>query len=478
MLFKLLSFLIGMVKCHLDAIREVINMKTIIAGGGKVGTELTKKLSREGHEITLIDLDAEVLENIMEHYDVISVLGNAASLDTLEEANVKDAELLIAATDRDEENMLACLTGHAVNPNLHTIARIRNPEYKSQAIRLRDIFGLNLVINPEKDAAVEISRLLRFPGFLNIETFAKGSAEIVSLKITEDSPINNVALKDLPQKIQTQVLVCAVKRDGNCILPDGLFKLKENDVIYVTASSENLSTLLRNVGIVTKKTKHVLIAGGSRISYYLALELEQSGMHVSIIEQDPVKCEQLASDLPNVTIIEGDASSQDFLDREGIDNYDALVSLTGLDELNIVMSLYAKTRNVPMVITKLSHAENNRILDSLQVGSVISPKELSCNGILRYVRAMQNKEGAALSVHLIGEGQIEAIEFRISENDRYIDTPLKDIPTKKDVLIVSVTSKDKTEIATGNTKYRPGDTVVIVTTADNSVRDFNEIFEV
>ncbi len=452
-------------------------MRIIIAGGGKVGAELTRKLSREGHEITLIDYDAEVLENIMEHYDIISIQGNAASLDTLEEANIKEAELLIAATDRDEENMLACMTGHAVNPNLHTIARIRNPEYRSQAIRLRDMFGLNLVINPEQDAAIEISRLLRYPGFLNIETFAKGNAEIVSFKIAADSSLNGIALKELPKKVDCQVLVCAVKRDGKCIMPDGEFKLKENDVIYVTASSDNLSLLLKNLGIITRKTKHVLIAGGSRISYYLALELEKTGIEVSIIEQNPEKCEELASLLPNATIIEGDASSQDFLDSEGIEKYDALVTLTGLDELNIVMALYAHARKVPMVITKLSHAENNRILDALPVGSVISPKELSCNSIVRYVRAMQNKEGAALSVHLIGDGQIEAIEFKVSENDRYLNTPLKEINTKPNVLIVSVTSRGKTEIATGNTKFKAGDIVVIVTSAETPIRDFNEIFE-
>ena len=452
-------------------------MRIIIAGGGKVGAELTRKLSREGHEITLIDYDAEVLENIMEHYDIISIQGNAASLDTLEEANIKEAELLIAATDRDEENMLACMTGHAVNPNLHTIARIRNPEYRSQAIRLRDMFGLNLVINPEQDAAIEISRLLRYPGFLNIETFAKGNAEIVSFKIAVDSSLNGIALKELPKKVDCQVLVCAVKRDGKCIMPDGEFKLKENDVIYVTASSDNLSLLLKNLGIITRKTKHVLIAGGSRISYYLALELEKTGIEVSIIEQNPEKCEELASLLPNAIIIEGDASSQDFLDSEGIEKYDALVTLTGLDELNIVMALYAHARKVPMVITKLSHAENNRILDALPVGSVISPKELSCNSIVRYVRAMQNKEGAALSVHLIGDGQIEAIEFKVSENDRYLNTPLKEINTKPNVLIVSVTSRGKTEIATGNTKFKAGDIVVIVTSAETPIRDFNEIFE-
>lgn len=452
-------------------------MKIIIAGGGKVGFELTRKLSREGHEITLIDQDADVLERVMEDYDVISIQGNAASLDSLTEAGIAEAELLIAATDRDEVNLLSCLTGHGINPQLHTIGRIRDPEYRDQAIRMRDLFGLNLIINPEQDAAVEIGRLLKFPGFLNIETFAKGNAEIVSFKITKENPLNGVRLNELHKKVDCQVLVCAVKRSGQCIMPSGTFKLEENDVIYVTASSDNLAQLLKNLGIITRKVKNVLIAGGGRISYYLALELEHSGMHVSIIEQDKQQCEELATLLPNTTIIEGDASSQDFLDREGVEKFDALVTLTGLDELNIVMSLYGHARNVPIIVTKLSHAENNRILDTLPIGSVISPKELSTNTIVRYVRAMQNKEGAALTIHMIAEGQGEAIEFMIGENEKYKETPLKDIPTKENVLIVSITRNGVTEIATGNSQYRLGDSVVIVTNQDTPMREFNEIFE-
>lgn len=451
-------------------------MRILIAGGGKVGQVLVDKLSDEGHEITLIDQNPDVLEHIMEHYDVITVHGNAASMDTLEQAGVDESDLLIAATDADEINLLSCITAHGLNPSIHTIGRIRDPEYRQQALKMRDLFALNLVINPEQEAAIEIGRLLKYPGFLNIETFAKGNVEIVSLRIKKDSQLINIPLKKLDSIIKCKVLICAVLRDGVCVIPDGNFVVRENDIIYVTATAENLSTLLKNLGIITKEVKHVLIAGGGKISYYLALELEKTGIHVSIIEKDPERCSLLASQLPNTTIIEGDASSQDFLDSEGFEKFDAMVTLTGLDELNIVMSLYAHEKNISQIVTKLSHAENNRMLDNLPIGSVISPKELSCNSIIRYVRAMQNSKGAAITIHRIADGQGEAIEFIADENTRYCGQALKDIPTKKDVLIVGITHGMKPEIASGDSTYVPGDNVVVVTNGKEPIRELNDIF--
>lgn len=452
-------------------------MKILIAGGGKVGGVLIDKLTDEGHEVTLIDINPDVLESIMEQYDIIAVNGNAASIDTLEQAGVADAELLIAATDADEVNLLACITAHGMNPNLHTIGRIRDPEYRAQALRMRDLFGLNLVINPEQETAREIARLLKYPGFLNIETFAKGNVEIVSLRVKKDSQLYNIPLKNLDKIVNCKVLICAVERDGKCIIPDGTFVLKENDLIYVTATAENLSLLLKNLNIIAHKVKNVLIAGGGRISYYLAKELDKTGIHVSIIESNTERCSLLAAELPNATIIEGDASSQNFLDSEGFDDFDAMVTLTGLDELNIVMSLYANARNIPQIITKLSHAENNQMLDTLPIGSVISPKELSCNSIIRYVRAMQNTKGAAITIHMIADGQGEAIEFIIDENTLHVGEPLKNIKTKKDVLIVGITNETSTEIASGDSRYHVGDNVVIVTNGAEPIYDFNDIFE-
>ena len=451
-------------------------MKIIVAGGGKVGSVLVRQLTEEGHEVTIIDKSGDVLENLMQEYDVISVQGNAASMDVLKEAGIRNTELLIAATDVDEVNLLTCLSANSLNPSLHTIARIRDHDYRSQALNMQELFNINMAINPEYQAAAEISRLLNFPGFFNIDTFAKGHVEIVSLRIKADSPLNGARLNKMNDIVHTQVLVCAVQRSGSCIIPDGNFELKENDLLYITASTTNLTTLLKNLGIITKKIKSVLIAGGSLLSFYLAGILERRGMNVTLIEKDHDRCVELAELLKNTTIVEGDASSQSFLESEGFENFDALVTLTGLDELNIVMSLYGNYRKIPQIITKLSHAENNRMLDSLPLGSVISPKELVCNTIVRYVRAMQNKVGAAITIHRIADGQGEAIEFEVTEDTLFIGTPLKNLSIKPNILIASITKGDRNEIPTGNSAFHKGDRVIIVTTKTSGIRQLNDIF--
>ena len=451
-------------------------MKILIAGGGKIGSCLTEQLTNEGHELTVIDCDSDVLEDLMGRYDVIGVEGNAASMSVLETAGVKDADLLIAATDMDEVNMLACMTAHGMNPDLTTIGRIRNPEYRSQAYEMRDVFGLTMSVNPEQRAAREIARLLRYPGFLSIDTFIKGNVEIVELKVDARNPLCNKPLSKLADVVHTQVLVCAVQRSGETIMPDGNFIIRENDLLFITAPTERLTTLLKNLGIITKKAKRVVIAGGGRISYYLVKELEKTGIDCTIVEIDPQRCRELAEMLPEATIVEGDASSQEFLDMEGVGASDAVVTLTGLDELNIVISLYANTRNVSQVITKLSHAENNKILGALELGSIISPKELASFAIIRYIRAMQNQQGSAVAVHRLAGGQIEAIEFLVDHDTRHLGEKLRDITTKKNVLIVSILHNGKLEIPSGNSKIQEGDSVVIVTNADVHINQLNDIF--
>ena len=259
-------------------------------------------------------------------------------------------------------------------------------------------------------------------------------------------------------------------------MPDGNFVIRENDLLFITAPTEHLTPLLKNLGIITKQAKRVLIAGGGRISYYLVKELEKTGMDCTIVEMNPARCRELAEMLPNATIVEGDASSQEFLDMEGVGASDAVITLTGLDELNIVISLYANTRNVSQVVTKLSHAENNKILDSLELGAVISPKELASFAIVRYVRAMQNQQGSAVAVHRMGGGKIEAIEFMVEKDTRHIGEKLKDVNIRKNVLIVSILGGGRVEIVSGNSKLKEGDSVVIVTTPDMHINQLNDIF--
>ena len=451
-------------------------MNIIIAGDGKVGSMLTRQLSSEGHDITVIDSDAAVLQQSVERYDVISVHGNCASMAVLQQAGVKEADLLIAATNADEVNLLCCTTAHALNPKLHTIARIRNPEYTEQIYRMRNVFGLSMVINPENQAATEIERLLKYPGFLRRDTFAKGKTEIVELRVDAGSKLCNVQLMDLRGIVKCQVLVCAVLRDGSAIAPRGDFVLREGDRIFVTALSQNLTTLLKNLGLLTRRVRDVTICGGGRISYYLATKLKKSGVSVRIIEKDYARCRELCELLPEVEVIHGNIREQDLLESENVAGTDALVALTGMDELNMIVSLYGTSRNVPQIITKLGNTGNRSVLGNLALGSVISPRELVCSNIVRYVRAMENQTGAAISVHAIADGQAEAMEFLVDEHTRNCEKPLKESRLKPNVLLVSISHGADTEIANGNSIFRKGDLVVVVTNGRETIRQLNDIF--
>jgi trk system potassium uptake protein TrkA len=452
-------------------------VKIIIAGDGKVGSMLTKQLSSEGYDITIIDAKLKVLESTEERYDIMAVQGNCAAMATLEQAGVKEADLLIAVTNADEVNLLCCMTAHGLNPNIHTIARIRNPEYTEQVFKMRSHFALSMMINPERQAAREIERLLKFPGFLKRETFVKGRVEIVELRIDAGNKLCNTKLADMHSIAKCNVLVCTVIRNGNTIAPDGNFIVQEGDRIFITAPTNNLALLLKNLGIITHKVKRVILCGGGRVSYYLAQTLLKNGIAVQIVEQDYDRCIQLANALPDASIIHGDASKEFLLDNEGISDCDALVTLTGVDEMNIIISLYGSTCKVPQIITKLGRLENNSILDMLPLGSIISPKELCCNTIVRFVRAIKNHTGAAVSVHTIADGQAEAMEFIVDENTLHCDEPLKKLKLKKNVLIVCITHGAQLEIPNGDSSFQKGSTVIVVTGTDRVIYQLNDIFE-
>ena len=451
-------------------------MNIIIAGGGKVGITLANQLSAEKHDITLIDSNAQVLNASMERFDMMTVHGNCASMAVLLQAGIKDADLLIAATNADEVNLLCCTTAHGINPNLHTIARIRNPEYTQQIYEMRDIFALSMTINPENQAAVEIERLLKYPGFLRRDSFAKGRVEIVELKIDRDSKLCGVSLQEMPGIVKCKVLVCAVLRSGTATVPRGNFILQEGDRIFVTAPTENLTVMLKSLGIITRRARRVILCGGGRVSYYLAALLEKSNVSVQLIDSNYHRCKELAALLPQTCVVHGDATDHTLLENEGLSSCDALVTLTGTDELNMIISLFGSSRNVPQVITKLGHAENRNIINNLPLGSIVCPKELCCNHIIRYVRAMQNQTGAAVSVHAIADGQAEAVEFLVEESTRNQGIPLKSLKLKPNVLIASITHGAHTEIPNGNSMFHAGDSLVLVTSGRGILQQLNDIF--
>lgn len=453
-------------------------MNIIVAGDGKVGLAITRLLSQEGHDIVMVDTNRDVMEDNLQQYDVMTVVGNSATMTTLQEANVEQSDLFIAATSADEINILSCLTARKLNPFIHTIARVRNPEYTQQLYLMREDLGLSLIINPEREGAQEILRLLQLPGVLKRETFAKGRVEIVEIRIPEKSILDGVKLSQLTYALKgRKVLVCVVSRNGKAFIPTSETMLKAGDHIFVTAPVAVLSYLLKKLDVTQKKIRHAMIIGGGRVSYYLINALVDAGIKVKIIEKDATRCEHLAEILPDeVAIIHSDGSSQEVLDSEGISETDALVTLTGVDEQNVIASMYGNAQGVPHIVTKINRTEMTGMIENLPIGSMVSPKELCSANVVQYVRAMQNQAGAAITLHRIANGRAETLEFVINECSRYIGEPLKKIRLKKNILISCITHRGKTVIPDGNSSFELGDTVIVVTNREEPILQFNDIF--
>lgn len=451
-------------------------MKIIIAGAGEVGAALTQNLVGSGYEITLIDGDKEALEAACEHYDILGVQGNCASVETLEAAGVKSADLIVAVTNADEVNLLCCVTARHLNGRVHAIARVRNPEYVNQTFSMQEVFGLAMTINPEQATAHEIGQLLRYPGFLGRDAFAKGRVEIVELQVSADSPMNGLMLKDLSSSLDCRLLVCSVIREGKAIMPGGSFTIREGDRVFVTAPSKILNKLLRKLGIITHRVKRVILCGGGRISFYLARALEQVGIETQIIEQNKERCEWLARELPDSAVICGDASNRWLLQSEGLMGCDALVSLTDRDELNVLISMYAKTKGVPLVITRQSERKRLPMLDELALGTIISPKDVCSDAIVQYVRSMRDSGGdTAVTVQSIADGFAQASEFIIRPGTPNQNVPLKDLALKDGVLVAAISRGKNIEIAGGLSTFTEGDSVIIISQQEEIVH-FGDIF--
>ncbi len=452
-------------------------MKILIAGCGEVGETLVQLLSEAGYDLTLLDSDPAVLEMGVERYDIMAVQGNCASMEALRRAGVKKAKLLIACTGSDELNMLCCMTAHSLNPRLHTIARIRDPEYLDQVYQMRDAFGISMTFNPEQDAATEIERLIKYPGFLTREALLGGRVELAELRLEEGNKLCNTPLSSINSVLKCRILVCAVLRDGAAVIPDGSFVLKEGDRIFVTGTSDDLALMLKSLGKVTQRARNVMIAGGGNMSYYLAKNLRLSrSIDVQIIEPDAERCRELSELLPRATVIQGDATNQSFLEREGLHEADALVALTDIDELNVILALYARSQKVAQIVTKLGHLDASSFIEELPLGSVISPGKFCCNTIVRYVRAMGTRDGAAVAVHTIADGKAEAIEFEIDPDAFHCGVPLKQIKLRPNVRLACIVRGNEVIIPGGDSSFEEGDSVLVLVGGDSVIPTFNDIF--
>ena len=449
-------------------------MKIIIVGCGKVGYVLTEQLTKEGHDITLIDKDDEKLTRVSSNMDVYCVNGNGTSYETQLEAGIKDTDLLISVTDSDEINMLCCLIAKKVG-NCKTIARVRKPEYDFVVNFLKEELGLSMSINPEMTAAAEMSRLIQYPKAFDVETFVKGRVTLIKVAVTKDSPLDGLVIKDIASVAGKRTLACIVDRNNELTIPNGDFQLKESDIVSLILPVEESNSFFKKMKIKSSPIKSVMIAGGGTTSYYLAKQLSKTGVSVKIIEEDKKRCEELSELLPDAMIINGSCIDKDLLLAEGITETDALAALTALDEENILLTLYAKKVGKCKTMTKIDKLTFGEVMSDLEMDTVVSAKTITAAYIIRYVRAMQNSYGSKVqTLHRLYDGQVEALEFRITNNAKVIEKSLYELNLKKNLLICCISRKGKIITPSGQDMLMPGDGVIIVTT-NTGLQDIDDI---
>ena len=438
-------------------------LKIIIVGCGKVGANLVDQLSKEGHDITVIDKKAEKIQDITNTYDVMGLVGNGASYSTQMEAGIEETDLIIAVTDSDELNLLCCTVAKRVG-KCAAIARVRTPDYSEETGYLREQLGLALIINPELEAAREVARILYLPTALEVNSFAHGQAELVKFKVPEGNLLNGLSLAYLGKNITNDILICAVERNGEVYMPNGDFVLQSGDVVSFVSERHIARDFLKQIGLATRQVKDTMIIGASKAAYYLAKELLNMGISVKIIEKEKENCESLSVKLPKAIIINGDGTDPDILKEEGIQTVQSFIPLTGIDEENIMLTLYAKQVSKAKVVTKINRVNYKQVINNLDLGSLVYPKYITSEAIIAYVRAKKNSMGSNIeTLYHMFDSRVEAIEFIVEENSKVSGVPIKDLKLKKDVLISFINHNGHIIIPTGNDEIEDGDTVMIVT---------------
>lgn len=438
-------------------------MKIIVLGAGKVGKTLIKHMSNEDHDIIVVDQNAMKVEEVVNQYDVIGVVGNGGSYDILMEAGAEDANLIICVTASDELNILAGLVAKKMGTR-HTIARVRNPDYSSQRDFMRNQLGFSMIVNPELEAASEIRRVLSFPSAVKVDTFSRGKVELAEFFVEDHSRLNGVELNQLHKITKTNILVCAVSHNEDVIIPDGNYAIKPGDHLYITGTHRDLSKFCLDIGVITSRIKNVIIIGGGKIAYYLSKQLSTQGIKVKIIEKDKNRCQVLAEKLPYVTIIHGDGSDDELLNEEGIENTDAVLALTGLDEENIVLSLSAKNLYHKKTIAKVTRMNYTGLSNVLKVDSIVAPKKIVASQIIRYVRAKMNKDhdSAVKTLYKIVDGEVEAVEFKVTEHFKFLHKTINEMKIKEHVLVAAIIRENEVIVPKGNTTMELNDYVIIV----------------
>lgn len=452
-------------------------MNIIIVGCGKVGQKLAQQLNLEAEQnITVIDVRANVVQEVSNKNDIMGVVGSGTNMETLLEAGVENADILIAVTGSDEVNLITCFIAKKIG-NCQTIARVRKPEYAKEINLFKKDLGLAMIINPEYTAATEIARVIRFPSAIQIDTFAKGRVEILKFKISADSVLNDLKVSDIYAKLNCDILVCGVVRGDEAFIPGGNFVLKSGDAVSIVATPVNAGNFFKKIGIKTNKIKDTIIVGGGVTAYYLAKNLMQTGINVKIIEQNPARCEELCTLLPKASIINADGTNKESLLEAGLEYAQSFVALTNIDEENILLSLFVRSKTDAKLVTKINKIEYDEVIAKLDLDSIIYPKNITAEYIVRFVRAKQKSLDRNIeTMHMILDGKAEALEFYISDSSPVKDKAISELCLKENVLIACINRNQKIIVPRGNDVIMSGDTVIVVTTK-SGMTDIGDILE-
>lgn len=449
-------------------------MQIIVVGCGKVGRSIVAQLSREDNNVTVIDINAQIIRNISTNYDVMGIVGNGSSFTILDQADLAHTDMIIAVTERDEVNLLTCVIAKLNNSKIHTVARVRSPQYAGELNKLQKGLDLTMTINPEMEAAKEISRLLNFPSAIEIFSFARNRIDLLRFRVPPISVLVGRSLKDIGD-LTTNLLVCIIERKSNIMVPNGDTVIQQGDVLTIIAMPRDAQIFFKKIGVRTNKCKNVMIVGGGQLSFYLSKLLLNNHVNVTIVEQDMKRCEELVDALPGVTVDCGDGTEKELLEEEHLESMDGFVACTGLDEVNAILSLYAMKHVGRKVITKVNHVDFGDVIEGLQLDSIVNPKELTAQKIVHYVRAVGNSmESNVETLYKLMNGRVEALEFLLEKESSIIGVKLMDLKLKPDVLIAGIVRDGRLIIPGGQDEFKVGDTVIVVTTH----LGFHEIFNI
>ena len=453
-------------------------MKVLVVGCGKVGSNLAVQLCLEGHSVTLLDTRLQQMQDVINSFDVKGIIGDGTSHASLEEAGIADVDLLCAITGSDEKNLLCCLIARQMS-NCRLVARVRNPIYSRESSIFRKSFDLAMIINPELAAASEISRVFRFPSAINISTCAKGRVELLKFRVPADSVLCGMKLADIRSRFRCDVLICVAERGSEVMIPSGDFEIRAEDRLSLIASPKDAGTFFSRIGINNNPVDSVLIVGGGTITYYLARQLINTGMKVRIIEVDEKRCHFLAEELPEAEVIMGDGTDEHLLLEEGIGRVKGFAALTGIDEENILVSLYAEsvTDGDAKIVTKVNRITFNDVISKMSLGTIVNPKTLTAEYLLQYIRSVDESESSVENLYLLANGRVEALEFYIKEKSAVTDRPLQALDIREGVLIGKINRSSQLITPTGNTELRVGDSVVVIARTEEKLSSINDILK-